>query len=83
MVCYRELSPQQPAITDFRPPNLWPACSGGHTTVLAGADILKVDGTTYSIDFGAEAPDQKIKLAIEPDDHDFHEKTKEQVRPIA
>jgi very-short-patch-repair endonuclease len=41
-------------------------------------DTLKVDGTTYNIDFVVETPNGEMKLAIELDGHDFHEKTKEQ-----
>ena len=37
-----------------------------------------VNGTTYKIDFVVETPNGEMKLAIELDGHDFHEKTKEQ-----
>ena len=37
-----------------------------------------IEGTTYTIDFVVASPDQKLKLAIELDGHDFHEKTKQQ-----
>jgi very-short-patch-repair endonuclease len=39
-------------------------------------DTLEIDGTTYIIDFVVERPDGGMKLAIELDGHDFHEKTK-------
>ena len=39
---------------------------------------LTVNGTTYKIDFVVETPNGEMKLAIELDGHDFHEKTKEQ-----
>jgi very-short-patch-repair endonuclease len=45
---------------------------------LRPQDTLKVDGIAYSIDFVVQKPDGKMKLAIELDGHDFHEKTKEQ-----
>ena len=48
------------------------------STLDFDADTLTVNGTTYKIDFVVEAPNGEMKLAIELDGHDFHEKTKEQ-----
>jgi len=39
---------------------------------------LTLDGISYAIDFIVESPDGRVKLAIELDGHDFHERTKEQ-----
>jgi very-short-patch-repair endonuclease len=39
---------------------------------------LKLDGQSYTIDFMVESPNGKVRLAVELDGHDFHERTKEQ-----
>jgi very-short-patch-repair endonuclease len=37
-----------------------------------------LDGSTYTIDFFVEAPDGRVKVAVELDGHDFHERSPEQ-----
>lgn len=49
-----------------------------HGVKIRPQSALELDGQTYAIDFMVESLDGKVKLAIELDGHDFHEKTKQQ-----
>lgn len=49
-----------------------------HGVNIRPQNALKLDGRDYTIDFVVESPDGKMKLAVELDGHEFHEKTKEQ-----
>ena len=39
---------------------------------------LRIDGKNYRADFMISNPDSQLKMIVEADGHDFHEKTKEQ-----
>jgi very-short-patch-repair endonuclease len=49
-----------------------------HGVKIRPQSELKLEGSTYTIDFMVESSGGKVKLAIELDGHDFHEKTKKQ-----
>ena len=51
----------------------------GHTYLLQPQNEVAVDGTVYAIDFVVTHPDHSLRLAVELDGHEFHEKTKQQV----
>jgi very-short-patch-repair endonuclease len=49
-----------------------------HNVTIKPQTQMTVAGSTYRIDFVVTWPEQKQKLAIEIDGHEFHEKTKQQ-----